>query len=261
MSTSGDENHTDDQHEEERHVKDEDEDQPNDEDEDQPNDNDEDQPNDEDNDEDQPNDKDDDEPNDEDQKEDEDDNDGTCTGDGMCLTLSTTHSTACRHECIPIECVNVEVCGRIAPAWQFRARGGLCAICFDMFGRLLHIERNSSKQECPVCYQVVERWVEFPADCGHFFCGACIARLLMFDETRFYLSPVPFGGPSCPNECNNPRQGVQCNCVAYDVEIQEWELTNRADWVRWTNAEWNAIEDAQEWSEDMRKCPLCRERP
>lgn len=181
-----------------------------------------------------------------------------CGGDGRCLTHA---DMICTHECIPIDCVNVEVCGRIAPAWQFRARGGLCSICYDMFGRLLNIERNSAREDCPVCYSTPERWVEFPADCGHFFCGGCIARLLLFDETRFYLSPIPYGGPPCPMGCVNPRQGPQCNCILYDQLLNDWRETDPADWVRWVNAESDAIEAAEEWSEDMRKCPMCRERP
>lgn len=135
----------------------------------------------------------------------------------------------------------------------------MCQVCLDQFGRRLNIKNDEDDvKTCPVCYEAVEQLVEFPTDCGHFFCGDCIAALMFYDETRYHLSPVQFGCPRCPNGCVNPERGPQCDCVEYDTLIDEWMAENRRDAVRWRNAESDSIDNFDDMAYASRKCPLCR---
>lgn len=179
-----------------------------------------------------------------------------CNGDGRCL--ADQEKFHCRWRCMPRPCPNHEVCGKTGPSWYFRRYHGLCGSCYELFGCRLTIRREDA--ECPVCYETVNALVEFPTDCGHFFCGHCSHELLFYDETRFYLSPVRFGGPECPNGCQNPDVGRQCQCVEHDEDIELWRVTSNSQWTRWVLAEDQSIEDAgtNGVAYGSKKCPLCR---
>lgn len=190
----------------------------------------------------------------------------TCGGDGRCLEkqgdgrYTQRAKWICATKCIPVECPNFVVCLKRAPQWYFSQRYGLCQVCLDTFGRKLHIVDNPEKESCAVCYEESDKRVEFPTDCNHFFCGKCCAELLFYDETRYHLSPVPFGCVKCPNGCENPKRGRQCGCSEYDEVIEEWMEESPADASRWQNSELLSIENSDDMAYGSRKCPLCRQR-
>lgn len=121
------------------------------------------------------------------------------------------------------------------------------------------VESEEDEEEvCPVCYTASTAFVEFPVDCGHFFCGKCISDLYFFDETRYHLSPVPFGCEECPNGCDNPVRGRQCECAEYEIVISEWMADDPAQATRWQSAEMDSIENYDDMAYASKKCPLCR---
>lgn len=193
-----------------------------------------------------------------------------CEGDGKCLERNMSSGeyqavSLCRHECVPVKCPNYVVCCKVAPQWYFKSRCGLCQVCLDTFGCKLTLKRNGSTgknemEDCPVCYETPEQFVEFPTDCGHFFCGKCSANILFYDETRYHISPVPFGCPTCPNGCENPKRGRQCYCAEYDEIIEDWISNEPADADRWQNAELDSIENTEDMAYGSKKCPLCRKK-
>lgn len=209
-----------------------------------------------------------------------------CEGDGRCLEKVNgvyvfRSGWKCKstdeNRCTPKKCPNFVVCQRRGPKWYFDLYHGLCQICMDQFGCRLNIRvqnenkvDNESKVEneskvdgedgdvCPVCYTPTVEWVEFPVDCGHFFCGRCIADLYFFDETRYHLSPVAYGCEECPNGCENPTRGRQCECAEYEVVIGEWMSDNPGAGMRWQNAELDSIDNYEDMAYASKKCPLCR---
>lgn len=196
---------------------------------------------------------------------DSDQEDCKCTGDGKCLMkveddYQKRPNWQCTYNCRPIKCPNVIVCNRVAPKWYFQTRYGICQLCLGLFGCKLTIVKHDPEVDCPVCYETVGELVEFPANCEHFFCGKCTSELLIYDETRYHLSPVPYGGPECPNGCENPKKGRQCYCAELEDLIEVWKDENYAEWCRWNNAEMDSIESWEEMAYGTKKCPLCRKR-
>lgn len=189
-----------------------------------------------------------------------------CGGNGRCLekqsdqTYKLHSKWICEFSCQVQKCPNFEVCKKIAPKWYFDDRNGLCQVCLDQFGCKLKMVSNVKSDDCGVCYEAPAYLVEFPAECHHLFCGDCVAKLVFFDESRYHLSPVPFGCPTCPNECKNPIRGRQCGCYEYDEVIEEWMSENTSDSMRWQNAEFDSIENFEDMSYGTKKCPLCRKR-
>lgn len=189
-----------------------------------------------------------------------------CSGNGRCLekqsdkTYKLHSKWTCEFSCEPQKCPNFEVCKKLAPKWYLDDRNGLCQICLDQFGSKLKVVSNTLFVDCGVCYETPVYLVEFPAECHHFFCGDCVAKLVFFDESRYHLSPVPYGCPKCPNDCNNPIRGRQCGCHEYDVVIEEWMDTFPSEGLRWQNAEFDSIENFEDMSYGTKKCPLCRKR-
>lgn len=216
---------------------------------------------------------------------DSDEDSKRCEGDGRCLekvngVYGYRRGWKCGNpdqRCTPKQCPNFVVCQRRGPKWYFDLNYGLCQTCMDQFGRRLNVrgqededekqeedEKGDAKEEeneeevCPVCYIPTLEWVEFPVDCGHFFCGKCIADLYFFDETRYHLSPVPYGCEECPNGCENPTRGRQCECAEYEVVISEWMSENPSAGMRWQNAELDSIDNYDDMAYASKKCPLCR---
>jgi len=96
-----------------------------------------------------------------------------------------------------IKCKNYELCERILPLdhWKHYANY-LCINCDSGWNEL---EFKESDEECIVCNETGKKKIKFPANCGHWFCVSCSRNILFWDETRYHLSPVPFGCPPCPN--------------------------------------------------------------
>jgi len=118
-----------------------------------------------------------------------------------------------------------------------------------------------STDECAVCMDVCERKLMFPTNCGHSFCIICSRNILFWDETRYHLSPVPYGCPPCPNGCENPEKGKQCYCEEYDPIQEEWEQYNPQGFNNWNDDQNKSIDNS---SNDIiygkATCPLCRKK-
>ena len=54
------------------------------------------------------------------------------------------------------------------------------------------LEFRDTQNDCVVCMECTGREMKFPA-CNHYFCVECSKKILFWDETRYHLSPVPYG--------------------------------------------------------------------
>ena len=127
-----------------------------------------------------------------------------------------------------IKCKNYELCQHILLPEHYENHGNyLCMTCGDWFKiggfGWNELEFRVGEEECVVCNETSNKQLKFPANCGHWFCLSCSRNILFWDETRYHLSPVPYGCPSCPNGCVNPEKGKQCYCEEYDEIQEEWE--------------------------------------
>jgi hypothetical protein len=161
-----------------------------------------------------------------------------------------------------IKCKNYELCTHILPQdWYEHFANYLCMTC-DMFG-WRELEFRETQEECIVCNETTHKQVKFPTNCGHWFCVSCSRNILFWDETRYHLSPVPYGCPPCPNGCINPIRGRQCYCIDYDEIKDKWEEEYPEKYEEYNNAENLSIELSEETSGSIyssKKCPLCRKK-
>ena len=168
-----------------------------------------------------------------------------------------------------IKCKNYELCGAVLPDWWYDCKAHyLCTNC-DMLLDELEFRDCPDDEECVVCNEK-EKQVKFPANCGHWFCCKCSSDILFWDETRYHLSPEPFGCPPCPNGCINPIRGKQCYCDEYFNNeddnlgvIQIWENEHPEQFEEYNNTENESIELAETTPGSVfgsQKCPLCRKK-
>ena len=108
------------------------------------------------------------------------------------------------------------------------------------------MEFRVGEEECVVCYETSNKKLKFPANCGHWFCVSCSRHILFWDETRYYLSPIQYGCPPCPNGCVNPEKGKQCYCKEYDIIQKKWEQEQPDKYKEWNDAEHISIELSEE---------------
>lgn len=171
-----------------------------------------------------------------------------------------------------IKCKNHDLCeGVLPPDWFEKVANYLCANCGSWFKiggfGWDELEFRQTDEECAVCNEVCNKQVKFPTNCGHWFCVPCSRNILLWDETRYHLSPVPFGCPPCPNECINPVRGKQCYCEDYDEILEQWERDNPQKYNEYNDAQNESIELSETTEGSVfgsKKCPLCRikyERP
>ena len=160
-----------------------------------------------------------------------------------------------------IKCRNYKLCESILPpdCWEW-GKNYLCINC-DNFGwnELSFIDCD---EDCCICLNYCINKIKFPTNCGHYFCVKCCENLLFWDETRYHLSPEPYGCPPCPNGCINPIKGKQCYCEEYS-EIQDiWEIEKPNQWKEWNEAENLSIEQSEDGNSSFSKgiCPLCRKK-
>lgn len=161
-----------------------------------------------------------------------------------------------------IKCKNYELCEAVLPNWWFDCKSNYLCINCDMFG-WNELEFKESEEECVVCYETLNKQVKFPANCGHWVCVSCSRNILFWDETRYHLSPVPFGCQSCPNECVNPVKGRQCYCENYYEIIEEWKQENPSQFEEYNDAEILSVELSETTAGSIfysKKCPLCRKK-
>ena len=167
-----------------------------------------------------------------------------------------------------IKCKNYELCQHILPPTAYEdGTNYLCMTCGDWFKRggfgWNELEFRESEEECAVCMETSNIQLNFPANCGHSFCVSCSRNILFYDETRYHLSPIPYGCPSCPNGCINPEKGKQCYCEEYDEIQEEWEQEQPDKYKEWNDAENISIKLSETISGSVfgsAKCPLCRKK-
>jgi hypothetical protein len=115
--------------------------------------------------------------------------------------------------------------------------------------------------ECIICMNICERKLVFPTNCGHSFCITCSRNILFCDETRYHLSPVPYGCPPCPNRCENPEKGKQCYCEDYDSIQDEWHQSNPDEFNKWNDDQTKSIDNSSSnITYGKATCPLCRKK-
>jgi hypothetical protein len=161
-----------------------------------------------------------------------------------------------------IKCKNYELCQHILPPDWFIWYGNYICLGCDMFG-WKELEFKESEEECVVCNETDNKHVKFPTNCGHWVCVYCSRNILFWDETRYHLSPVPFGCPPCPNGCINPVKGKQCYCLYYDEILEQWEQEKPEQYKEYNDAENLSIELSETTTGSVfcsKKCPLCRKK-
>lgn len=162
-----------------------------------------------------------------------------------------------------LKCKNYDLCENILPPTAYEeGTNYLCMTCGYGFGWNT-LEFRESEEVCVVCQETTNKQVKFPTNCGHWFCIPCSRNILFWDETRYHLSPVPYGCESCPNGCVNPIKGKQCYCEEYNEILNEWEQTQPDDYKKWCDAESKSIELSEIVEGSVfgsQKCPLCRKK-
>jgi hypothetical protein len=166
-----------------------------------------------------------------------------------------------------IKCKNYNLCQNVLPKWWYDCKGTyLCTNCDIFEWYELEFRDCPENEECYVCFGL-EKQVKCPANCSHWFCCNCSRDILFWDETRYHLSPEPYGCPPCPNGCINPIRGKQCDCYEYfgDDEnpgiIQIWSSENPEQYEKYNNAQNESIELSETTIGSVfgsKKCPLCR---
>ena len=132
---------------------------------------------------------------------------------------------------------------------------GNCSEC-EMNGvPIPEFRENTSKDKCPVCFEIPPMFIKFPP-CTHYFCAACSRRLIFRDETRHEVSRVRYGCPPCPNGCQNPELGPQCRCEEYDDVIKIWERDYPDNFAMYSAEERYQFDHFQD--ETIGRCPICR---
>jgi hypothetical protein len=158
-----------------------------------------------------------------------------------------------------IKCKNYDICKEVLPGWWHECKASyICTNCDIAWGEL---EFMKTAEECAVCGEEDKKHVKFPAGCSHSFCVSCSKQIITVDESRYHLSKNPFGCPPCPNGCNNPVRGRQCNCEEYDTVVDKWEKDNPSQFEMWNDEEdesilMGEIEPGSVFGSNT--CPLCR---
>ncbi len=157
--------------------------------------------------------------------------------------------------CINFEftCKNYEFCGSNTQLYDIFC-DKICGRYDILPNSILDIRNTESK--CSICEKHTEREMKHPyCKIEHYFCVPCCRNILLWDETKYHLSPIPYGCPPCPNKHNNPTKGTQCYCCEYnDVQLL-WESNNPYQYKKWYEAENNSIHNSKSIN---RNCPLCK---
>ncbi len=140
-------------------------------------------------------------------------------------------------------------------------RHGLCLDCEVTFHFSMKVERLTiidASGPCLGCCKTVSRQVMFPTDCGHSFCFSCFEHCFYVDGDEYRLSVEVSGCPSCPNGCQNPRVGRQCECKEYDHLKNMWKRIHPSMYEFHTTMEEIIQKDIPK---PTRKCPTCNKKP
>jgi len=104
---------------------------------------------------------------------------------------------------------------------------------------------------CNLCRSSSIKNEIYLGECGHSYCITCYDKLF---QTRHKLYSVFYGCSPCPNNCVNPRKGIQCNCDAYKEVIDAWSKNKPYEYNQWRARE-NMFQYKNK--KRIRHCPLC----
>ena len=179
----------------------------------------------------------------------------------QCLPNGRTHFCVSCHTFR--KCCNFDFCGFIGPKWKYLyCYNGSCLECYKSFGpgvKLQMKKTDGDDSECPICYSENTKMVKFPAkDCINWFCIDCCKTMIWRDPSRYHLNPILFGCPPCPNQCENPEKGKQCDCTEYEALKKEWKTIDHEGYHEWQQKEQYSIKNTPDSYFGEGKCALCR---
>lgn len=174
-----------------------------------------------------------------------------CKGDGSCLSQTGVYidgietyehheDILCEYNCMPQPCPNFIFCTGVCPHWVFDCHEDFCMSC--AMCSYNDMEIFETDEECVICMQKQGKMMKFPAGCGHSFCGKCTRNIMKCDDSLSHLSQVYWGGPPCPNGCDNPFKGRQCGCDEYVDVIEEWSRRDPEQYEIYCEAEEYSIQ-------------------
>lgn len=110
--------------------------------------------------------------------------------------------------------------------------------------------------QCIFCKKDCYHQTILISECGHSFCVDC--SIYFYQD--LHLSPVYYGCPSCPNGCNNPKRGNQCDCDEYDAVKDNWLKTDPLQYHLWISKDTlyrykNKYKDHTDFT--AFRCPVC----
>lgn len=53
-------------------------------------------------------------------------------------------------------------------------------------------EFDENTEECDICFESNNKYVKVSTSCNHRICVGCSQNMLVWDETKYRLSPVPY---------------------------------------------------------------------
>ena len=81
-----------------------------------------------------------------------------------------------------IKCINYELCNSTCPLDCYITEGHyLCMTCMPGCGcgfGWYELEFRESDEECSVCFEKSNKHLQFPTNCGHWFCISCSRNIL-----------------------------------------------------------------------------------
>ena len=172
--------------------------------------------------------------------------------DGLPCTDNGCNEATCSCR----KCPNYDYCKTRAPDWYFKCQGGKCVQC--SMDSIVCVLRTPG-EPCAICFETRDKEMKFPA-CDHFFCVGCTRNLIQHDQQNYQINPALFGGPECPNGCENPpRMGRVCACEARWTLVDEWQEADPRNYKRWNDLEGHMMAHGDPLSSfGSRTCPLCR---
>ena len=165
----------------------------------------------------------------------------------------------CRNPEGAIKCKNYELCEALLPTWWYECKGYFCTNCDMLTGSQELTFEKRPEDSCPVCLRHDDDdatellFMKFPA-CSHWFCVPCTRNIIYQYESRYYLSPFPFGCPPCTNGCL-----AELCCDVCEETYKNWERDSPQQFREYIDAESKSIEDGfLNPIYGTRQCPLCR---
>lgn len=196
-----------------------------------------------------------------------------CSGNGECFIQDTVSDYAknddiCFHNCEIEYCPNYEFCQQKYPKWFGWCHSGRCNYCNQKFHKQ-KLEFINDDDDCPVCHESTSRKMIFPA-CTHKFCLDCSRNILMWDESRWHIDPVPYGAPPCPHHDIGEESCRSRPCYLEKGESDEEDLDDRMVlWYRinpearerWRDGEeYNLENNPDNLTYGNMTCPVCRKK-